>query len=232
MLAAQTLPIADITALTTIDWPQRLAAVIYTRGCPWRCPYCHNTELQNIVGDTYDWDRILALVNTRRGLLDGVVFTGGEPCMHEALLHAMEEIKSLGFGVALHTGGAFPERLSQALSSGLVDWVGFDMKAPWELYEKVTKKPGSGKRAKRSLYSLVESGVDYEIRTTVWPNLLQQAHLEIMAHQLKEANATSWMLQPCRDCPGKRDPEPQDISLPRMASHLGFVLPGQVFART
>jgi pyruvate formate lyase activating enzyme len=202
MLTAQrSLPVGGLTPLTTVDWPDRLAAVVHTRGCPWRCPYCHNPELQQVAGQGYDWTKVLGFLNTRRGLLDGVVFTGGEPCLHPALADALQEVRALGFGTALHTGGAFPDRLAELLEGGLVDWIGLDVKAPFEDYQACTEKSGSGERANRSLSLVIDSGVPYEVRTTVYEPLLTAERLDKLAIQLAGRGVTNWVLQPCIEHP-------------------------------
>lgn len=198
MLAAdRQLPVAGLTPLTTVDWPERLAATLFTRGCPWACPYCHNRDLQAEDGQAYDWERVLGFFNTRRGLLDGVVVTGGEPCLHKGLPGALTEIRALGFDTALHTGGAFPDRLAEILDHGLVDWVGLDLKAPFDEYPLVTGKAGSGERARRALSLVAASGVDYEVRTTVWPEFITPARLSAMAADLATVGDPRWILQPC-----------------------------------
>ncbi len=197
LTSGRQLPVAGLTPLTTVDWPERLAATIFTRGCPWACPYCHNQDLQAVDGQTYDWERVLDFLGSRRGLLDGVVVTGGEPCLHASLPDALAEIRALGFGTALHTGGAFPDRLADILDAGLVDWVGLDFKAPFDEYPLVTGKAGSGERARRSLELLVESGADFEVRTTVWTALLTPERMGAMARQIEAAGRPRWVWQPC-----------------------------------
>jgi len=222
------LPIGGLTPLTTVDWPDRLAAVLFTRGCPWACPYCHNADLRSADGQCYDWERVLGFLGTRRGLLDGVVLTGGEPCLHPALPDALAEIRALGFGTALHTGGAFPDRLAEILERGLVDWVGMDLKAPFADYPLVTGKPGSGERARRSLFLLAGSGVDFEVRTTVWPELLTAERLDAMATDLCSIGQPRWVLQPCLEH-AKRTAA-RTLKLHEMAERLA-PLAGRVEAR-
>jgi pyruvate formate lyase activating enzyme len=229
--AARSLRVGGLTPLTTVDWPDRLAAVVFTRGCPWRCPYCHNAELRRRDGRSYDWDKVLGFLNTRRGLLDGVVFSGGEPCLQPALADALAEVRALGFATALHTGGNYPERLAALLDAGLLDWVGLDVKAPWADYPLVTGQPGSGERARRSLRLLLDSGVAHELRTTVWPQVLSPLRLRLVAGQLAAlgAGAHNWVLQPCRlDAAGAEAAAP---ALQRLANRIAPALgPVQVRA--
>ncbi len=184
--------------LSTVDWPDQLAAVVFARGCPWNCPYCHNPHLLGGTPDEGDvaWGEVLDFLETRRGLLDGVVFSGGEPTAQAGLADAMREVRAMGFSCALHTGGPAPERFAEVLP--LVDWVGFDVKAPFAEYERVTGIAGSGGKAMESLRALVASGVEFEVRTTVHTQLLDSAALSRMAQELRAEGVTRWVLQPYR----------------------------------
>ncbi len=129
LLSANPMRIGGITPLTTIDFPGRLAAVVYCQGCPWRCSYCHNPELLDATAPAaVPWPQVLAFLQSRRGLLDGVVFSGGEPTLQAALPAALAEVRAMGFATGLHTGGMYPERLAAVLP--LLDWVGLDVKGP------------------------------------------------------------------------------------------------------
>ena len=140
------LRLGGMTPLTTIDFPGRLAAVLYCQGCPWRCGYCHNPELLDATAArALPWAQALAFLESRRGLLDGVVFSGGEPTLQAGLGAALNAVRSLGLQTALHTGGMYPERLAALLPQ--LDWVGLDIKAPPQRYNAITATPGSGARA-------------------------------------------------------------------------------------
>lgn len=191
------LRVGGLTPLTGIDFPGRLAAVVFCQGCPWRCSYCHNPHL--IPADapaSLAWDHVLAFLARRRGLLDGVVFSGGEPTLQAALPEAMREVRALGFQVALHTAGIYPERLAAVLS--LVDWVGLDIKAPSHRHDAVTQAPGGGARVAASLDLLLASGVDHECRTTWHPGLFEEAELMGLADALAGQGVKRWVLQTCR----------------------------------
>ncbi len=166
----RSLRIGGFVAFSTVDYPGRLAAVVFCQGCPWRCRYCHNSHLQPSEGGATDWPRIEAFLETRRGLLDAVVFSGGEPTAQLGLAEAMRSARRMGFAVGLHTAGIFPFRLRQALE--YADWVGLDIKAPFDDYEATTGCRASGRSAEESLRIVLKSGVDYELRTTVHPALL------------------------------------------------------------
>ena len=168
------LAIAGLTPLSSCDWPGRLVATAFLQGCPWRCTYCHNAAiLDPRAPGTVPWRDVLELLARRHGLLDGLVFSGGEPTRQRALVAAAAQVRAAGFGVGLHTSGAYPNRLPALLP--LVDWVGFDVKAPVRLYRAVTRVGGPTTSADATFASLrlvLDSGVDVEVRTTVDPTVM------------------------------------------------------------
>jgi anaerobic ribonucleoside-triphosphate reductase activating protein len=190
---ADVLPVGGITPFTTVDFPGRTAAVFYTRGCAWNCRYCHNSAFRPFREEDGGWRRAVSFLETRRGLLDGVVFSGGEPTAHAALAGAMETVKGMGFEVALHTTGMHPERL--AAVAPLCDWIGMDLKAPFARYAGVTGRAGSGDPARRSARFLVGSGRPHEFRTTVHPALLSEADVLEIARALSEMGARDYAVQ-------------------------------------
>lgn len=197
------LVVGGLTPLTTIDLPGRLSAVVFCQGCPWRCGYCHNPELIPRRHDTdLDWSQVMAFLGRRQGLLDAVVFSGGEPTLQRGLLGAVRAVKGQGFQVALHTAGPYPQRLARVLP--WLDWVGLDIKAPFERYERITGVPGSGRRARESARMVLESGVPCEFRTTVDEALLAPGELLDLARGLSELGVRHYVLQECR---GPADPQ-------------------------
>jgi anaerobic ribonucleoside-triphosphate reductase activating protein len=188
--------IGGLTPLTTIDYPGELAAVLFLQGCPWRCGYCHNQELMPRRSQfAIPWSRVIELLEQRVGLLDAVVFSGGEPTLQAGLEEAMHRVKSLGFKIGLHTAGIYPERLQAVLP--LVDWIGMDIKSTRAQYEATTGVRGSGARAWRSAELIVDSGVACEFRTTLHPDMLSQEQLMALASELSESGATSYVVQKC-----------------------------------
>lgn len=182
---------------TATDYPGKLAAVVFCQGCPWRCPYCHNPHLlPRRGGSGPTWREIAAFLYRRAGLLDAVVFGGGEPTIQPGLLDAVKEAKDLGFALGLHTAGIHPARLERLLP--WLDWVGFDVKAPFEAYGAVTRVPGRGVRAGASLRLLLASGAAHEVRTTVHPALLSEADLLKLARSLAEMGVRHYALQAFR----------------------------------
>lgn len=192
-----TLRIGGFTPFTTTDYPGRLAAVVFCQGCPWRCTYCHNPHL--LAGDgpeSHAWTDILAFLWKRRGLLDAVVFSGGEPTLQGGLAGAMGEIKAMGFQVGLHSAGMYPERLARVLP--LLDWIGLDVKAPRDAYPRITGTPSAGDAVFESLRLILESGVDYEARCTWHPELLSAADLATLGDELQAQGVSRLVLQECR----------------------------------
>ena len=195
--AIATLRVGGLTSLTSIDFPGRLAAVVYAQGCPWRCGYCHNPALLDATAPAaLEWSQVMAFLEKRRGLLDGVVFSGGEPTLQTALSAALQDVRAMGFQTALHSGGMYPERLSALLP--LLDWVGLDIKGPLPHYQHITGVPGSGVKAFESLRRLLASGVAYECRTTWHAGLFSADELLALADDLAVLGVTHWALQECR----------------------------------
>jgi len=158
------LRVGGLTRLSASDYPGKLAAVVFCQGCAWRCAYCHNPELQPRRGEKeISWPDVLAFLERRRGLLDAVVFSGGEPTLQRGLAQAAREVKALGFLVGLHTAGIVPRRLAEVLP--LVDWVAMDMKAKFDGHESVTRVRGSAHRAQESRELILASGTACEFHT-------------------------------------------------------------------
>ncbi len=197
------LDVGGFTPLSTTDWPGQLAAVVFVQGCPWRCHYCHNPALQprqsGCGRDTLAWGRVLDTLKQRQGLLDGVVFSGGEPTLDAALESAMREVRELGFQVGLHTAGLYPQRLANVLP--LLDWVALDIKTEFEDYKAITSVPRSGEPVRESLDMVLSSGKAHELRTTWHPELIADATLMRMARMLKSVGAQRWVLQGYRATP-------------------------------
>jgi pyruvate formate lyase activating enzyme len=194
---AHGLRVGGLTPLSTTDYPGELAAVIFCQGCPWRCGYCHNPHLLPARGAwQIPWDVVLAFLSRREGLLDAVVFSGGEPLAQRALPGAMQTVRAMGFRVGLHTGGAYPARLDEVLP--LVDWIGFDVKAPFDAYPSITGVLGSGTDAQASAKLVIASGMAHEFRTTVHPQQLSPKAVQRLADDLAGRGVRHYALQQFR----------------------------------
>lgn len=201
--------VGGLTSLSTVDWPGELAAVVFCQGCAWSCPYCHNAALRpldpakgpspsapsepNKPDAPPSWPEVSAWLETRRGLLDAVVFSGGEPLLQPGLPRAMATVRGLGFKTGLHTSGMNPAAMARALP--LCDWVGLDIKAPRAAYDRITGRPGGAEAAWQSLELLRQSGAAFELRTTWHPALLTEDELLALAGELSGVAAVAWKLQ-------------------------------------
>lgn len=203
--------------LTTLDYPGRLACVLFCQGCAWRCRYCHNPQLIPPRGlDERPWEQVLEFLRRRQGLLEAVVFSGGEPTLQEGLPDAMAQVRELGFAMGLHSAGIKPEALARALP--LADWVGFDVKSLAEDCQAITGVRGSGAANWRSLEYLLQSGVDYECRTTVHWHLVGPARLLALGRRLQAYGVQRFVVQLVRTA------RMLDADLPAAAPQQG--LPG------
>lgn len=197
---ADDLAIAGLVPTSTVDWPGRIVATAFLQGCPWRCTYCHNAAiLDPRTPGVVPWARVRALLERRAGLLDGVVFSGGEPTRQVALLDAVREVRAAGFAVGLHTGGAYPKRLAALLPH--LDWVGLDVKAPAHLYRAITRTGGpttSAVQAFASLRQVLDSGVPVQVRTTVDPTVLTAEDVAGLTATLEGLGVRDHVLQRVR----------------------------------
>ena len=163
------LKIYGLQKMTLLDYPGHVACTVFLNACNFRCPYCHNYEL--VTGDVppvMEAEELLAFLGKRKGLLDGVAITGGEPCLHPELPELIQSIRGLGFGVKLDTNGCYPAMLGRLLREGLVDYVAMDIKNSPERYAgTVGLKAVDLEPVRESVRLLMASGVDYEFRTTV-----------------------------------------------------------------
>jgi pyruvate formate lyase activating enzyme len=166
--------IGGLRKLTLIDYPGHIAATVFTVGCNFRCPFCHNPEL--VSGSRYLVSGILEkeffdLLKNRQGKLEGVCITGGEPTIQPDIVEFIEKIKSRGYKVKLDTNGARPDVLRRLYREKLLDYVAMDIKSSLENYEKTTNSKIDKERIRLSVELIRNSGIDYEFRTTVVPGL-------------------------------------------------------------
>jgi pyruvate formate lyase activating enzyme len=196
-MTAGALRIGGLEPFSTVDFPGHLAAVVFCQGCPLRCGYCHNPDLIPATAEgLLDFEAVLSAIEARAGFIDGVVFSGGEPLAQTALAEAVDRVRALGLAVALHTAGTSPALLFNLLPR--LDWVGFDVKAPFDGYGPVTGVTPAGRKALASLERLIASGVDYEVRTTVWPERIGAGELRRIAFALEQVGVRRFVLQQCR----------------------------------
>ncbi len=181
--------IGGLQKASLIDYPGKVSAVVFTRGCPLRCHYCHNPALvlpERFVKHIPDWE-VLEFLSKRIGKLDAVAVSGGEPTIHRDLPDFLATVKGMGYLVKLDTTGVNPEMVHEVLVNGLVDYVAMDIKAPFHRYEEVTGVKTNMDAIRRSISIIRESGVDYEFRTTVVKGQLSPEDIEGIAGSVKGA---------------------------------------------
>ena len=173
---------------TLIDYPGTVACVVYTIGCNFRCPYCHNPELvDETVKTRISEDELFDFLAERKKLLEGVVITGGEPTIHEDLPEVLKKIKALGYLVKLDTNGTNPLLLRQMVEAGLVDYVAMDIKSPLHTYSATVARPVDVAAIRRSIDFLLQASVPYEFRTTVIKGMQTPEDIEEIGKEIKGA---------------------------------------------
>ena len=173
--------IGGVQKLTLIDYPGRMAATVFTVGCNMRCPFCHNPELvchDGAASGSWETEAVLEELEARRGFLDAVVVTGGEPTLQPDLPSFIERLRESGFLIKLDTNGLRPEVLEDLLDRGIVDYVAMDLKAPFERYGEFTGVDADPGRIERAM-ALTRTAPAYEFRTTVAPGLAADDLLRI-----------------------------------------------------
>lgn len=200
------LKISGLTKMSMVDYPGKVAAVVYTPGCNMSCYYCHNRQLidEDRGRDGLDPDSVLAFLKQRRLLLEGVVVTGGEPTLQQGLERFILDIRELGYPVKLDTNGTRPDVLAELVRNKLVDYVAMDIKAPREKYERISGRSDTGtfcgpsidmEAIDASIRILLAGDVEYEFRTTLAPEL-DREDLIAMARWIR--GARTYVLQQYR----------------------------------
>ena len=193
--------ISGLQKLTLLDYPGHVACTVFTGGCNFRCPFCHNAPLvlpERLEGDENGAETVLAFLKKRQGILDGVAVTGGEPLLHKDIDVFLRQVKALGYRVKLDTNGSFPERLIALVEEGLVDRVAVDIKNSPALYAKTIGVPGFDLApVERTKNYLLSGAVDYEFRTTVVKGLHTRESLVEAAEWI--AGAKEYYLQQFKD---------------------------------
>ncbi len=172
--------IHGLQKLTLLDFPGHVACTVFLGGCDYRCPFCHNFELADGSSPALMEDsELFSFLEKRRGLLDGVAITGGEPCLHPGLPTLMRRIREMGYGVKLDTNGAHPDRLAEILSAGLADYVAMDIKNSPQKYAMTCGVPALDLAPVRESAALLTAGgTPFEFRTTVVAEFHEAADFE------------------------------------------------------
>ena len=184
--------ICGLQKLSMVDYPGKLAATVFTGGCNLRCPFCHNALLVTRLSEspTLDEGEVLRFLASRKGFLDGVVLSGGEPLLQPGARDFLAEVKKLGFSVKLDTNGCYPEVLGEILDRGLVDYVAMDIKNRPDKYGQTVGIPHfSLENIEISIDLLRSSGIDHEFRTTVVREFHTPEDIAAIAQWLGDAPA-------------------------------------------
>ena len=181
--------IHGLQKMTLLDFPGKVACTVFLGGCDFRCPFCHNYELVDGTAPALmDDSKLLMFLQMRRGLLDGVAITGGEPCLYRELPELLSKIRAMGYAIKLDTNGNHPELLKQILDEGLVDYVAMDIKNSPEKYAMtINLATFDLSKIRESLKLLKESGIDYELRTTVVKELHEASDFHAMGELIQGA---------------------------------------------
>lgn len=194
--------IGGLVSFTTIDYPGKLAAVLFLKGCPLNCAYCSNQHLIPVGEGEYDPDKVFDWIKSRVGRLEGIVFSGGEALMQsDATIEYMKRVHDLGFAVGVHTNGFYPDLMKKIVD--IVDWVGLDFKAVREHYKDLTGIDVAYDRMIESLKYWVSTGRGLEVRTTCDPRFVSKEDLLEIAKIASEIGVKNFAVQkytPYHEC--------------------------------
>jgi len=187
--------IGGFQRFSLIDYPDKICAIVFTQGCNFRCPYCHNPELVDPkkFGIELKEAEILSFLDRRKGKLDAVTVTGGEPLLQSDLSTFLSEVKRLGYLVKLDTNGSFPIRLKKIIELKSVDYIAMDIKTSLDKYHQVIKRKIDTRKILDSIRLIMDSGLDYEFRTTVVKALFEKDDFYKIGQLIK--NARLYVLQ-------------------------------------
>ena len=171
--------IGGLNKFSLIDYPGMICAIVFTQGCSFNCPYCHNPELSDpkLFGECIPEKDILTFLEKRRGKLDAVSVTGGEPTEQPDLIDFIKKIKAMGYLVKIDTNGSHPEVLTTLINTNLIDYIAMDVKAPFKKYQKVAGAAIDTSTIRQSIKLIKESMIPYEFRTTVVKSQLDESDL-------------------------------------------------------
>lgn len=202
--------IKGVQKTSLLDYPGKIAAVIFLSRCNFRCPYCHNGELVlNEAKKSIDPEEIFSYLEKKRKWVDGVCITGGEPTMHKGLPDFIREIKKKRFLVKLDTNGTNPSMIEQLLKENLLDYIAMDIKASLKNYEKAIAVKFDENAIQKTIHMIMNSDIKYEFRTTVVPGLFTENDAEEIGKWLK--GARKFCIQQFKNTNKTLDPKFQDV---------------------
>ena len=189
--------IIGIEKSSFIDYPNNICTVLFTGGCNFRCPYCHNSSIVNNTGDRIDEDKIIVFLKKRKKFIDSLCISGGEPTLQKDLYDFICRVKEEGFIIKLDTNGTNPTLLRNLIDKKLIDYVAMDIKAPLAKYPSIVESVVDLKDIQESINILLKNKVEYEFRTTICKELLSIEDIKTIAKELK--GCKTYVLQNFRD---------------------------------
>ena len=208
--------ISGLIKLSALDYPEKIACTVFTHGCPFRCPFCHNAALVTEKEEAgVEEEEFFAFLAKRRGILDGVAVTGGEPLMQLHLADFLRRIKDMGYLVKLDTNGFYPDALQKCIDASLVDYIAMDIKnSPAKYAQSCGVETVDMEKIRRSIEIIKNSGLDYEFRTTAVKELHEDADFLAMGEMIN--GARKWYIQLFKDsggliCSGLTAPGAEDM---------------------
>jgi len=177
--------VGGLQKTSLLDYPVILSAIIWTAGCNFRCPFCYNKQL--VLGKTeiISEETILSFLEKRRGVLEGLSISGGEPLLQDDIVDFTEKVKKLNYLIKIDTNGAFPEKLKELIDKKLVDYVSMDVKAPKEKYDQLVGVKTDISKIEQSIDLIKNEAPDYEFKTTVVPDMLNKKDIVEIAKWLE-----------------------------------------------
>ena len=181
--------IKGLQKISLIDYPGKIACTIFIGGCNFRCGYCYNSDLvfNNKSIPNISEDKVVAFLSSRKKYLEGVCITGGEPTLYKDLIPLIKKIKNLGYKVKLDTNGSNPIIIKRLLQEELIDYIAMDIKAPLESYELVASVRVNEEKIKETINIIKNSGIEYEFRTTIVPDIITEDKIHKICSGIKGA---------------------------------------------
>ncbi|MDI6751646.1 MAG: anaerobic ribonucleoside-triphosphate reductase activating protein [bacterium] len=185
--------ISKVQGISLIDYPDKLSCLLFLSGCNLACPFCQNPDLVNGEKNGIDYTKAIEDIEKRKRFIDGVVITGGEPTIHSDLHLLCKKIKEMGLAVKVDTNGYLLEPLKGLVSEGIVDYIALDIKASLSNYKKACGKEVGGEKIRETIEFLKSSKIEYELRTTCVPTIIDEEEIEKIGREIQ--GARRWFLQ-------------------------------------
>lgn len=182
--------ISGFQKTSLIDYPGKIVSIIFTQGCNFRCPYCYNSELipsESEQNEYFPLDYIFECLKKRKGLIDGISITGGEPTLQADLYDFLIEVKQMNYKIKLDTNGSNPELLKVLITDKMIDYIAMDIKGPIERYKEITSSNINTSKIQESIKTIQNAGIDYEFRTTVVPGIHSYIDMKAISLLVKDS---------------------------------------------